>query len=203
MAKIGTEQQLREIYGYPKGRPVAKEIDYIDPHARRFIELSPFCIIATSSTSGFGDASPKGEELGFVQVLDEHTLAIPDRPGNNRIDSMTNLIDNPKLGLIFLIPGVSETLRINGTAEIRDDAELCQRFEVNGKVPKTVLVISAKEVFLHCAKALIRSKLWEDDAKATERPIPTMSEMIRDQAKMDIPLETEEEMRARYSENLY
>ena len=116
---------------------------------------------------------------------------------------MTNLIDNPKLGLIFLIPGVSETLRINGTAEIRDDAELCQRFEVNGKVPKTVLVISAKEVFLHCAKALIRSKLWEEASKATERPIPTMSEMIRDQANMDIPLETETEMRARYKDVLY
>ena len=116
---------------------------------------------------------------------------------------MMNLIENPSLGLIFLIPGVSETLRINGTAEIRDDADLCKRFEVNGKVPKTVLVVSAKEVFLHCAKALIRSKLWEDDAKATERPIPTMSEMIRDQAKMDIPLETEEEMRARYKDVLY
>ena len=203
MSKIETPDQLRALYGHATGRAVTKQMDKLETHSKRFIELSPFMVLATSRPDGLADASPKGDHPGFVQVLDDHTVAIPDRPGNNRLDTMENLLVNPAVGLIFFIPGVNETLRINGTAEIRDDADLCKRFEVNGKVPKTVLVVSAKEVFLHCAKALIRSKLWEDDAKATERPIPTMSEMIRDQAKMDIPLETEEEMRARYKDVLY
>ena len=203
MAKISSTEELRRIYDQPKGRPLAKQIDRLEAHCRRFIELSPFLIMATSSADGFGDASPKGEAPGFVQVMDDRTLAIPDRPGNNRLDSMTNLLDNPKIGLIFLIPGVNETLRINGTAEIRDDDALLRRFEVNGKLPKTVIVVTAREVYLHCAKALMRSRLWDADAQAPERPIPTMSEMIRDQTDLDIPLETEEDMRERYRAVLY
>ncbi|MDD9877252.1 MAG: pyridoxamine 5'-phosphate oxidase family protein [Magnetovibrio sp.] len=203
MAKISSTEELRRIYDQPKGRPLAKQIDRLEAHCRRFIELSPFLIMATSSADGFGDASPKGEAPGFVQVMDDRTLAIPDRPGNNRLDSMTNLLDNPKIGLIFLIPGVNETLRINGTAEIRDDDDLLRRFEVNGKLPKTVIVVTAREVYLHCAKALMRSRLWDADAQAPERPIPTMSEMIRDQTDLDIPLETEEDMRERYRAVLY
>jgi len=129
-------------------------MEKLEKHSRRFIELSPFLVMATSRPDGLADASPKGDLPGFVQVLDDYTIAIPDRPGNNRLDSMENLITNPAVGLIFFIPGLNETLRINGTVEIRDDMDLIERFEVNGKLPKTVFVVSVKEAYLHCADAL-------------------------------------------------
>jgi len=203
MAVISNTEELRRIYKMPKGRSMAKQLDRLEPHSRRFIELSPFLVLATFGPDGFGDATPRGEKPGFVHVLDDHTIAIPDRPGNNRLDSLTNILENPAVGLIFLLPGVNETLRINGTGEIRDDAELLQRFEVNGKLPATVLVVHVAEVYLHCAKALIRSGLWDEGAKAPERPIPTMAEMIRDQTDQDIPLESEEDMQERYRAVLY
>ncbi|NQV82271.1 MAG: pyridoxamine 5'-phosphate oxidase family protein, partial [Rhodospirillales bacterium] len=187
----------------PKGRPLDKQLDHLDPHDRRFIELSPFLIMATSNSGGRADASPRGETPGFVHVLDAHTLAIPDRPGNNRLDSMENILANPEVGLIFLIPGVNETLRVNGTAEIRDDDDLCAPFEVNGKRPVTVLVVTVREAYLHCAKALMRSNLWDDKAKHDARPIPTMGEMIRDQTdNPDVP-ENNDDMVQRYRKVLY
>jgi uncharacterized protein len=203
MSKITTPEELRALYGHPKGRAVTKQMDRLETHSRRFIELSPFLVIATSRTDGLADASPKGDMPGFVHVLDDHTIAIPDRPGNNRLDSMENLLANPAIGLIFFIPGVNETLRINGFAEIRDDTELLARFKVNGKLPKTVYVVTVKEAYLHCAKALVRSRLWSDEAQAPERPIPTMSRMINEQTVSDVPEETEAEMLARYKKVLY
>lgn len=203
MTKISTSEELRRLYKMPKGRSVSKQIDHIDRHDKRFIELSPFLVIASSNAGGWGDASPRGEAPGFVHVIDAHTLVIPDRPGNNRLNTMENILENPEIGLIFMIPGVNEVLRINGTAEILDDDDLSASFEVNGKRPATVIRVRVRESFLHCAKALMRSGLWQDDAKHTERPIPTMAEMIRDQTNSSEPPESDEDMVKRYRKVLY
>ncbi len=204
MSKINTPEELRALYGHAKGRAVSKQMDKLETHSKRFIELSPFMVMATSRTDGLADASPKGDHPGFVQVLDDETVAIPDRPGNNRLDTMENLLVNPAVGLIFFIPGVNETLRINGTAEIRNDQDLLERFEVGGKLPKTVYVVRAQEVYLHCAKALMRSELWSADAQHPERPIPTAGQMIREQSgDLEIVEETQSEMEARYKKVLY
>ncbi|MBT3307557.1 MAG: pyridoxamine 5'-phosphate oxidase family protein [Alphaproteobacteria bacterium] len=203
MTKISSLDDLRRLYKTPKGRPLQKQLDHLDPHDRRFIELSPFVVLATSDSDGHADASPRGEAPGFVHVIDDHTLAIPDRPGNNRLDSMENILQNPEVGLIFMIPGVNETLRVNGTVEIRDDDELRAPFEVNGKRPVTVLVVQVRETFLHCAKALMRSNLWDEEAKHEVRPIPTMGKMIRDQTGGKVAAEDNEDMVRRYKEVLY
>jgi len=203
MSIIDTPDKLRALYGHATGRAVSKEITRLEPHTKRFIELSPFLVMATSLPDGLADASPKGDYPGFVQVLDDETIGIPDRPGNNRLDTMENILVNPAIGLIFFIPGVNETLRINGTAEISDDPELLARFAVDGKLPKTVFVVKAEEVYLHCAKALMRSKLWSSDAQAAERPIPTMAQMLRDQTSDDVEDESQEDMEARYQKVLY
>ena len=203
MTKLETAEALREIYGHAKGRAESKQMDKLEKHSKRFIELSPFLVIATSRPDGLADASPKGDHPGFVQVLDDNTIAIPDRPGNNRLDSMENLLTNPAIGLIFFIPGVNETLRINGFTEIRDDAELLERFIVNGKPPIAVYVITVKEVYLHCAKALMRSELWSPDAQTPERPIPTMGQMIKEQTGSTGLVESQAEMEANYKKVLY
>ncbi len=203
MAKIETAEQLRAIYGFPKGRSVTKEMTRLEKHSKRFIELSPFLVMATSTIDGLGDASPKGDMPGFVHVLDDHTIAIPDRPGNNRLDGMENILVNPAIGLIFFIPGVNETLRINGTVEIRDDEELRQRFAVDGKPAVTVYVVHIEQVYLHCAKALMRSKLWAPESQAAQRPIPPTGEMMKDQTGDAAPAETQAEMEARYAKVLY
>lgn len=203
MTKISSQEDLRRLYKMPKGRPVDKQLDYLDPHDQRFIELSPFLVIASSDDKGRADSSPRGEAPGFVQAIDAHTLAIPDRPGNNRLDTMENILKNPEVGLIFLIPGVNETLRVNGTAEIRDDPDLCARFEVNGKRPVSVILVHVREALFHCAKALMRARIWEEDAKHTERPIPTMGEMIRDQVGNPEQPESQDDMIERYRKVLY
>jgi len=203
MAHITDMDALRQVYKQPKGRSLSKQITKLERHSKRYIGLSPFLVLSTTGTDGLGDATPRGEEPGFVHVLDDNTIAIPDRPGNNRLDSMTNILSNPGVGLIFLLPGVNETLRINGTAEIRTDEDLLARFEVNGKLPASVIVVRINEVYLHCAKALMRSKLWSADAQSDVRPIPTIAEMIKDQAGDDEPLESDADMQARYAKILY
>ncbi len=203
MSKISTQDDLRGLYKMPKGRPVDKQFDHIDPHDARFIELSPFMIIASSNADGRADASPRGEDPGFVQVIDAKTLAIPDRPGNNRLDIMENILENPEIGLIFMIPGVNETLRVNGTAEIRDDDDLRARFLVNSKRPATVIVVKVRETLLHCANSLMRARLWEDDAKHAKRPLPTIGEMIHDQTSGKVAPENDDEMIRRYRKVLY
>ena len=203
MSILDTSDALRQIYGHAKGGAVSKQMSKLEKHSKRFIELSPFLVIATSRPDGLADASPKGDHPGFVQVLDDNTIAIPDRPGNNRLDSMENLLANPAIGLIFFIPGVNETLRINGFTEIRDDVELLDRFQVNDKSPMAVYVITVKEVYLHCAKALMRSELWAPNSEAPERPIPTIGQMIRDQTGDTGPVESQAEMEAKYKKVLY
>jgi PPOX class probable FMN-dependent enzyme len=203
MAHIQTIDQLRTHYAEPKGRPLTKQLDRLEPHSKHFISLSPFLILSSSSPSGLQDASPRGEGPGFVQVIDDSTVAIPDRPGNNRLDTLLNILQNPQIGLLFLIPGVDETLRINGQAEIRDDSDLVDLFEVQNKKPKSVLLVYVEEVYLHCAKALMRSKLWNIDAQIERTQLPTIGHMINDQSKSHEPEETDEAMKARYKEVLF
>jgi PPOX class probable FMN-dependent enzyme len=203
MAHIQTIDQLRTHYAEPKGRPLTKQLDRLEPHSKHFISLSPFLILSSSAPSGLQDASPRGEGPGFVQVIDDSTVAIPDRPGNNRLDTLLNILQNPQIGLLFLIPGVDETLRINGQAEIRDDSDLVDLFEVQNKKPKSVLLVYVEEVYLHCAKALMRSKLWNIDAQIERTQLPTIGQMINDQSKSHEPEETDQAMKARYKEVLF
>lgn len=203
MARIETEARLREIYTQPTGRAVTKVFHRLEEQSRRFISLSPFVMIATQGPGG-ADVSPKGDLPGFVRVLDDVTVAIPDRPGNNRLDGFENILANPAVGLIFLIPGINETFRINGTGEIRDDADLLARFEVSGKLPKTCLVVTVQEAFMHCAKALMRSRLWDPEARVPRDALPTAAEMMRAQTgDQTIADETTEAAAERYRKVLY
>jgi uncharacterized protein len=178
---IASETDLRGLYREPSRVVANKVIDRIDPHSRRFIELSPFCCIGTADAEGRGDVSPRGDVPGFVRVLDERRLFVPDRPGNNRVDSMRNLLENPRLGMLFLIPGIFDVLRVNGRAEIVRDSELLEASAVDGKVPKTGLVVHVEEVFLHCGRAVKRARLWEQDAQRDRSELPKLAEMIRGQ----------------------
>ena len=199
---IETEEKLREIYGFPKGRAVEKEMTRLDRHCRRFLKLSPFLLLSSSDGSRL-DVSPKGDAPGFVKVLDDETLLIPDRPGNKRLDGLRNIIRNPRVGIIFLIPNVNETLRVNGSATIHDDPELLELCANEGRNPITVLKVKAEEVFLHCAKSLMRSKLWGPDSWPDRTELPTMGEMLRDQTNSKDPVEPEADMVKRYATELY
>ena len=203
MAHISTEDELRKVYKTPKGRALAKQMSKLDKHSKRFIELSPFLLISSTGPDSLGDITPRGEKPGFVLILDDNTIAIPDRPGNNRLDTLSNVLKHSGVGAIFFIPGVNETLRINGHAKILTDFNLLRRFEIQGKFPLSVLLIQIHEVYLHCAKALMRSELWSSKAQAKERPIPAMAQMIRDQSECNFPLEPDEDMRSRYAKVLY
>jgi PPOX class probable FMN-dependent enzyme len=200
---VTSDTDLRRIYKEPMERAVRKQLDGLDRHCRRFIELSPFLIMATSSREGCVDATPRGGEPGFVHVADERTLLIPDRPGNNRLDALTNLLSNPGVGLLFLVPGVDETLRVNGTVEISDDEKLRGLFETNGRLPATVLVVSVREAFLHCAKALMRARLWDETARVERSALPTMGQMLKDQIGLEGEAESQEAMLERYRDVLY
>ena len=203
MPVIDTAKALRGRYKAAGGRSVEKELSALDKHCRHFVSLSPFLVIGSSSANGPADVSPRGETPGFVHVLDDTHLAIPDRPGNNRLDTFENILENPNVALIFLIPGVDETLRINGVAEIRDDVELLERFATAGKLPATVLVVTVKAAYLHCAKALMRSNLWDPDTQIERCDLPTMGRMISDQVGDAKEPESQHAMQARYRERLY
>ena len=198
--KIETVEELRRHYREPKGRAVRKQLEHLDVHCQNFIALSPFMVLASSS-EGSADASPRGGEPGFVKVLDARTLLIPDWPGNNRLDSFSNILQNKHVGTIFLIPGVDETLRVNGHVEIRTDDALRQIFETKGKLPITVLKLTVREAYLHCAKAFMRAKLW--DGKIDRPALPTMGAMLNDQTGSEEKVETQGEMLERYQKALY
>lgn len=215
MAVIADETALRRLYGAAAGRSVAKQLDRLDRHCRHFISLSPFVLIATADATGAADVSPRGDVPGFV-AASESELLIPDRPGNNRLDSLTNILATGQVGLLFLIPGVDETLRVNGAAFIHDDAELTAGFAVGGKTPRTVLRVEVAQAYLHCAKAFMRSRLWDSTAQVERSALPTMGEMLRDQiagkelraaaapsAFATEPAESQEEMVRRYRDILY
>ncbi|MCL5776709.1 pyridoxamine 5'-phosphate oxidase family protein [Limibaculum sp. FT325] len=199
---ITTEARLREIYGEAHPRAAAKVIGRLDAHCRAFVAASPFVVVATSDGTRL-DASPKGDRPGFVQVEGERALLIPDWPGNSRIDGLRNILVHPRAGLIFLIPGVRETLRVNGPATIHDESAMRARFARDGRLPLTVLRVEAEEVFLHCAKAFLRSALWDPASWPAARPVPTMAEMLRDHCDLEGEPEPEEAMLARYRAALY
>lgn len=204
MSGVRDSQRLRGHYPAALERSLSKQLDHIDAHCRRFIELAPFFVLASAGTDGTADASPRGGPPGFVVVDDERTLLVPDWPGNNRLDSMTNLVSAPGVGLLFMIPGVDETLRVNGTVEISADEDLRGRFVVDSRgAPRTVLVVTVREAYLHCAKALMRSRLWDPDARVPRDALPTMGEMMRDHIGSNDEPESQEAMVARYREILY
>jgi PPOX class probable FMN-dependent enzyme len=170
---------LRELYGTPSDGAIAKEIDYVHPHYRAMIEASPFMVMATSGPDGL-DVSPRGDPAGFVVVQDERTLLIPDRRGNNRADSLSNLIADPRIALLFLIPGVGETLRVNGRAEISIEPALLERFPAQGKLPRSVIVVHVERVYFQCPKALVRSDLWNSAKHVERRSLPSSGTILAD-----------------------
>lgn len=193
MTKIDSQEKLRDIYGAPIEIAVAKCLSALDPHCKHFIELAPFAVISSADNNGDADVSPRGDGPGFIKVLDDKTILMPDRPGNNRVDTLSNIIDNPKVGLLFFVPGVNETLRINGRAEIRTDPQLLDLFADTPKPPITVIKITVDEAFLHCAKSLMRSKLWDATAQIDRKTLPTLGKMVKDQTAADIEVGTQEQ----------
>ncbi|MBI3703538.1 MAG: pyridoxamine 5'-phosphate oxidase family protein [Rhizobiales bacterium] len=174
---ITTMEQLQALYGEKMPAAVVKEIDHINGGYRKLIEAAPFVAVATSGPEGL-DCSPKGDAAGFVRVLDDKTLAVPDRPGNNRIDGFRNIMRDPRIALLFLIPGVGETLRVNGRAAISIDPELMQSFAVNGKLPRCVLIVHIDSIYFHCSKAIVRSKLWDEKTKIDRACLPSTGTII-------------------------
>jgi uncharacterized protein len=175
---ITTTEQLESLYtDVPYGPSLIKEVDRITPQYRKLIEAAPFVVLATCGPEGL-DCSPRGDPPGFVRVIDERTLAIPDRRGNNRIDSLRNLVRDPRVSLLFLIPGVGETMRVTGRARISTDPQLTVSFAMNGKVPKCVLLVTVETAYFQCTKAIIRSKLWDPASKVDRKTLPTPGSII-------------------------
>ena len=174
---VSTIAELEAIYGEPLAQSLVKEIDYISDHYRAFIEKSPFMVLASVAVEGL-DCSPRGDPAGFVQVVDKKTVMIPDRRGNNRIDTLRNIVRDPRVSLLFLVPGVGETLRINGRAEISVDPELCASFDMNEKTPRSVIIVTADRVYFQCQKALVRSKLWDPNAQIERKELPTSGNIL-------------------------
>lgn len=178
---------LDAVYARPHERTLAKSLDHIDPHAARFIAASPFCVLASVGPDGTVDTSPRGGGPGFVRVADAKTLQMPDRPGNNRLDSFRNILGGTgEVSLIFFVPGMDETLRVAGRASLNRDAALMESMIEFGKPPRAVLEIAVRESFLHCPKALMRSRLWEADAQIDRASFPSLSEMIQEQTGMGV-----------------
>lgn len=176
-ARIATVEQLEALYGAPSDRALVKELDHISDHYRAFVEKAPFVVVASAGPEGL-DCSPRGDPAGFVRVVDRRTVQIPDRRGNNRVDTLRNLVRDPRIALLFLIPGVGETLRINGTAEILVEPALLESFAVNGKAPRSVISVTAERVYFQCQKALARSRLWDPDARVARSELPTSGEIL-------------------------
>ncbi|AIQ18667.1 phosphohydrolase [Paenibacillus sp. FSL H7-0357] len=181
---IKSEEELRAMLGYPSELVKNKAIDALDEHCRQFIAKSPLLIMATSDAEGLCDVSPRGDAPGFVLVLDDNHLVIPERPGNRRMDSLRNILSNPNAGLIFLIPGLEETLRVNGHAYIVRDEELLVRMESHGRMPLVGIVIEVEECYMHCAKSLKRSSLWNPDSWIAKAELPNVAQVISDHAKL-------------------
>ncbi len=179
---VHNEAELRSMHDDVHALARDKVIPRLEPHSIHFISLSPFLCIASSDPAGPADVSPRGDAPGFVKVLDHQTLLIPDRIGNNRLDTSANIANNPHIGLIFLVPGIPETLRVNGQARICTDSDILTEFEVRGKVPKTGIMVTVEEVLFQCSKALIRSRLWEDDYRVERKSaMPPLGKIIKDQ----------------------
>ena len=203
---LTTRDQLRQLYGAASERATLKEMRSLDRHAQQFIALSPFVVLASSNASGQMDASPRGGDPGFVKVIDNQTLLIPDAPGNNRLDTLENIIDTSQLGLLFMLPGFDETLRINGQATLSTDPSERQLCTDARRTPALVIRVRVQAVYLHCAKAFMRSQLWNPSKHTPRHLMPSMGEMLRDQIQATqghaVEAETQEDMMARYRQSL-
>ena len=198
----GSPADLRSHYPQPGERALRKQIPRLESHCRAFIALSPFVVLSTCDRGFNLDASPRGGEPGCVKVRDDHTLLLPDSPGNNRLDSLQNILSTGRIGLLFMIPGFDETLRINGTAAVSvadEDRALCT---TGSRVPRSVIRIGVEAAYLHCAKAFLRSRLWSDASRVERSTLPTIGQMIADQTGMEVTPETREQMERRYAADL-
>jgi len=197
---ISTLAQLRALYAAPGERALRKQLGRLDVHARRFIELAPFCVIASAGANGaLLDVSPRGGTPGFVKTGDDGaTLLLPDSGGNNRLDTMENLLVDPRISLIFMVPGVDETLRVNGTAQLRDEPAFTEVFVHERQKPKLVIEVAVAEAYLHCAKAFMRSQLWLPESRAARDVLPSMNQMVHDQLGEAAPAETQAQMTERF-----
>ena len=185
---VTSVEQLEAIYGQPSGAAVLKEIDHVNAEYRAFIEAAPFFALSTNGPEGV-DCSPRGDEPGFVRVADERTLMIPDRRGNNRVDSLRNIVRDPRVSLLFLIPGVGETIRVIGRASISTDPALLESFVFAGKTPRSVIVVSVESVYFQCSKAIIRSKLWDATRHIDRRSLPSTGTILSDLSQSRIAAE--------------
>ena len=200
---LTTIEDLERLYGRPMKTAVAKELASLNPHYRAFIEASPFAILATAGPGGL-DCSPKGDGPGFVRIADDRTLMIPDRPGNNRLDGLRNIVSDPRVALIFIVPGVGETLRVNGRAVISEDPELLALFEVNGKLPRTVTIVTIEAAYVHCPKAFIRSRLWDPAHHVKRSSLPSLGDMVAALTRGEIDAAAyDRDAPARFEKQLY
>ena len=175
---LTTVAELEAIYGPANPRSITKEIPFLNEDYRAFVEAAPLIVLATAGEEGL-DCSPKGDAPGFVRIIDERTLAIPDRPGNNRIDNLRNIVVDPRVSLLFVIPGVEETLRVNGRGAISNEPDLLASFAVGGKLPRTVILVTIGSVYFHCSKALVRSSLWDPDKFVARSRLPSAGKMLQ------------------------
>jgi hypothetical protein len=199
---LNTLASLRALYPAPKERAVRKQIDHLDLHCQRFIALSPFVVLASSGADGAMDASPRGGAPGFVKAPDAHTLLIADAPGNHRLDTLENIVATGRLGLLFMVPGVDETLRVNGAAQLSTDPLLIEQVADERRRPAVVIQVRVEQAYLHCAKAFMRSRLWSVQAQVQRSVLPTMGRMISEQTGLVGADETQEQMLARYQADL-
>ena len=197
---LSDETSLRGLYPQPKELAVLKQLDRLDAHCRNFIAHSPLVIIGSTRAGRGTDVSPRGDAPGFARTLDDRTIAIPDRPGNNRLDTMSNIVTDAEIGLLFFIPGIDETLRVNGSARLSRDPELLAAAAVQGREPRLVILVTVREAFLHCGKALKRARLWQDDYRIERKSFPSLGRMIVEQTK---PANVTVEQAEAYIENNY
>ena len=201
---VSDTAKLVQIIGQPKPEIATKEMPALDAHCRHFISLCPFLCISTADAAGNQDVSPRGDPPGFVRVLDDRTILIPDRKGNRRVDTMRNILENPNVGLLLMLPGVEEVVRINGKATLTDDPALLAGSAVNGSTPALGIIVKIDNVFFHCAKAVIRSKLWDPETPIQRTEFPTFGEIVRDQRAPDgDPAEIDARLQSDYRTSLY
>ena len=202
MGVVSNLKQLRSIYNYSKGRAALKVINSLEKHSKNFINLSPFVVISSKGKNGHADVSPRGDSVGFVKIQDDKTIIIPDRSGNNRLDTLENIIFDPSVGTLFFIPGINTVLRINGNAFIEDSLEIRAQFEINNNIPKTCIIINIEEIFMHCAKALMRSSFWDHSKYLPQTKFPTISKIINDQLNSEDDEQNYEQEDKRYKKQI-
>jgi PPOX class probable FMN-dependent enzyme len=203
MTDIRDIAALRRVYEPASELALKKEMDHVDRHAREFIAVSPFVVLSTADADGWPDASPRGDAPGFVTVADDKHLHLPDRPGNNRLDTLENILRNPRVGMLFLVPGRLETLRVNGTARIRTDADLCAAHAVRGRPARAIVEIETASVYFQCGKAVVRSGLWQKDRWPSIAGLATFAEALTDQVKSVDKAVVEQRLETSYRDTLY